>query len=648
MLKKSIFHKLLNAKVSTKLKVGFSLVTALTLILGFISISRFIELSQLSEKMYKHPFAVSNTVRDINSNIIAMHRSMKDVALSNNEIELENAIVSVNSLEKKVMQNFDFVLERFLGDKSDVRNKYQMFIKWKEIRDEVITLVRSGKKSEAAMITKRKGALYVENLTHEMNSLIEFANNKADEFFKNSKKESKNAIYILVGLLTVILLLSIFISMKVTHDITSAITILSKGLNNFFLFLSGKSKKINPIVYRAQDEFGQIINVVNENIEVSAKLHTELNNLMRAVDKNIIISKTDPEGIITYVSQAFIDISGYRKDELIGQPHNIVRHPDSPSEQFRVLWKTIQSGQTWSGEVLNLKKDGEGIYWADTLITPERDIHGSISGYSAIKHDITSKKEVDIQREKLDKQNQMILTQAKVAAVGEMIGNIAHQWRQPLAAISAGLTSIQFSIDLNKKMSDEELLQIVHKVNNQCQYLSKTIEDFRDFFKLSSTNVTEFNLKEGIQRTSDLIKNTFENHNIKLILDVSNCTILVNENALIQSLINLFNNVKDAMVLNNIPMEKRYLFISMKKSKDEVVLSFKDSAGGIKKDAIDKIFEPYFTTKHQSKGTGLGLYMTHQIITKHLHGTIYAQNSSFEYNELKLYGADFKITLPIR
>ena len=228
------------------------------------SIYNLLEMSQITQKMYRHPFTVSNTVRDINSNIIAMHRSMKDVALSRNEIELENAITAVNKLEQKVIEDFNIVFERFLGDQSDVKYKYNMFIEWKKIRDEVITLVRQGNKKDAAEITKYKGAIYVKNLTSEMNDLIEFANNKAVTFFNHAQAEEKKSIYILMMLLVVILIFSIYISNKITTNIIFALNILSNGLDDFFSFLGSKSENISDIEYKNSDEFGQMIGTISQ------------------------------------------------------------------------------------------------------------------------------------------------------------------------------------------------------------------------------------------------------------------------------------------------------------------------------------------------------------------------------------------------
>lgn len=124
------------------------------------------------------------------------------------------------------------------------------------------------------------------------------------------------------------------------------------------------------------------------------KANDDLNKLLESFDDNVIASKTDEKGIIKYASKAFCEISGYTKEELIGSPQNIVRHPEMPKEIFTDLWKTIKNGKRWKGEVKNKKKDG-GFYWVEVVIEPEFDEKQNIVGYSAIRQDISSKKEVE-------------------------------------------------------------------------------------------------------------------------------------------------------------------------------------------------------------------------------------------------------------
>jgi PAS domain S-box-containing protein len=121
--------------------------------------------------------------------------------------------------------------------------------------------------------------------------------------------------------------------------------------------------------------------------------------LLQIYDSHVIFSKTDTKGIITHASDAFCKISGYSKKELIGKPHNVLRHPDMPKETFKKLWETIQAGKVWTGEIKNLKKNGT-YYWVDAEIQPQYNKKKELIGYSAIRHDITDAKEIEqIQKE---------------------------------------------------------------------------------------------------------------------------------------------------------------------------------------------------------------------------------------------------------
>ena len=140
---------------------------------------------------------------------------------------------------------------------------------------------------------------------------------------------------------------------------------------------------------RQKAEYDELLKKVNE-VELK---NQEITRLLKVFDENIITSKTDLAGNITYVSKAFCEISQYSKEELIGKPHNIVRHPDMPKSAFEDLWKTIKSENVWKGEVKNRKKDGS-FYWVRTIISPDY-IDGKLCGYSAIRHDITVHKQVE-------------------------------------------------------------------------------------------------------------------------------------------------------------------------------------------------------------------------------------------------------------
>ena len=240
-----------------------------------------------------------------------------------------------------------------------------------------------------------------------------------------------------------------------------------------------------------------------------------------------------------------------------------------------------------------------------------------------------------------------INNQSKLISMGEMIGNIAHQWRQPLSYISTAATGMRVKKEM-EILSDLELYEYCDKINENAQYLSQTIDDFRDFIK-GDTELIEFNLMQDTQSFIKLIDATIKESEIVLILDLQDdITIQGYPNELIQCFINIFNNAKDAFILHNVPKEERFVFITQKVENEKVVIQFKDNAGGISEEILPKVFEPYFTTKHQAQGTGLGLHMSYNLVVQGMQGTLDVKNVEYEFNEKNYKGAEFTIRIPLK
>jgi signal transduction histidine kinase len=263
-------------------------------------------------------------------------------------------------------------------------------------------------------------------------------------------------------------------------------------------------------------------------------------------------------------------------------------------------------------------------------------------------------KKVQEQVERLRLSDQILFQQSKMASMGEMIANIAHQWRQPLSAISASSVllktkfasdSFDFStpkgINTCKSYVDDKL----NDIENYVTTLSTTIDDFRSFFK-PQKEMNKFNLTQIIQKSIKLLTANFKDSKIHIIHKLEDIKIVGLENELSQVLINILNNAKDVLVQDEISEEK-LIFITSKKEDNFAKISIKDSGGGIKEDIMEKIFEPYFTTKHQTQGTGIGLYMTKEIIEKHMNGVIEVHNVSYSYSNRDYNGAEFIIKIPL-
>ncbi|MEA1915832.1 MAG: cache domain-containing protein [Campylobacterota bacterium] len=262
--------------------------------------------------------------------------------------------------------------------------------------------------------------------------------------------------------------------------------------------------------------------------------------------------------------------------------------------------------------------------------------------HEKLNSNLVQKVQKELQKNR--KKDKLLYEQSKMASMGEMIGNIAHQWRQPLSVISTGATGLKFQNEYGM-LTDELISETCDTINDNAQYLSKTIDDFKNFIK-GTREKENFSLHKAINSFLQLVDGSIKSHNIHIVSSIDT-TLHIDgyKNELIQCLINIFNNAKDA--LENMDDENKFVFISTTSDDTNVTISIQDNAGGIPEDILSKIFEPYFTTKHQSQGTGLGLHMTYSLITDGMKGTIDAQNINYEHEGEKYTGAQFTITLPL-
>ena len=250
---------------------------------------------------------------------------------------------------------------------------------------------------------------------------------------------------------------------------------------------------------------------------------------------------------------------------------------------------------------------------------------------------------IDKKTKELLEKEAILNQQAKMAAMGEMIENIAHQWRQPLSVISTISSSLKIKKEMNI-LDDKEFYEALQSINRTSQHLSNTIDDFRNFFS-PNKEMNKFYLSQLIKKSKDLIKSRFDKFNIKVIENIDDIEILSYQNELFQVILNLFSNSID--VLSSSQIENKIIYIKIYHDENNLYIEFLDNGGGIKDEFINRVFEPYFTTKHKSQGTGIGLYMSLQIVTKHLNGEISVKNDTFIENNTAYFGAKFTILLPI-
>jgi len=236
--------------------------------------------------------------------------------------------------------------------------------------------------------------------------------------------------------------------------------------------------------------------------------------------------------------------------------------------------------------------------------------------HEAIEEKLTKEREAN-------EKERILAHQSKLASMGEMIGNIAHQWRQPLTEISSILISLELYFEKGK-LTAKKFHTNVKEANKQIAFMSKTVDDFRNFFA-SKKEKQPYAVAEMIERACSLVSASLKNNNIQLKIEiVDHYDVFGFPNEMAQAILNIISNAKDILLERQ--TEGALIHVKAFKKRDKKVVTIEDNAGGIHIIPMEKIFEPYFSTKHAKTGTGIGLYMTKTIIEKNNHGKIEVDN----------------------
>ncbi|MGM0518880.1 MAG: transporter substrate-binding domain-containing protein [Campylobacterota bacterium] len=387
------------------------------------------------------------------------------------------------------------------------------------------------------------------------------------------------------------------------------------------------------------------------NKEVKKRLNIqrqkdEINSILNGSSTMLIIHTGER---MARVNKAFLDFfEKYENIEEFVEKNSCIFNLFVQVNDENYLSRNKLEASNWVEEVYNKKRRGlkvliqKGVQNHHFIINISQISLNGNSFYLIELMDITQ--EIN-QSKELEEKNIIITEQSKMAALGEMIGNIAHQWRQPLSIISSLASSYKVKKDYDMPIVEEELLEDMQKIIETSKYLSHTIDDFKNFIK-GDKIVDEFNVSKAVNKSLSIVGTSLSNNFIDVQFKV-NGSLKVHscENELVQCLSNILNNSKDA--LKEIDEDKRVINIILEEVDNNAVITIHDSGGGIPESIIEKIYEPYFTTKHESQGTGLGLYMCYKIINDSLKGEIFIKNENITVQDETLLGTKVKICLPI-
>ena len=347
-----------------------------------------------------------------------------------------------------------------------------------------------------------------------------------------------------------------------------------------------------------------------ENKKHKSMLNVTLEAVLYIEDKKIID-----------LNAAALALSGYdKKEDIVGSSYlNFISEDD--------LEKVIQNIEKHSiGKYEILLKNKEGITFPALLKVSRFEETNNTKIVNIL--DLT-----DIKR-----REGILSHNIKMAQMGEMIGNIAHQWRQPLSVITTAASGIKMKKEY-ATISDEELYSMLDSIVTNSEQLSTTIDTFRNFVE-EKIELKKVVIQDRINNALSIIETRMQNEYITLINNIDYSTpvsAIITVGELSQVIINIMNNAIDILIYKK--QEDKIIEINLEEKEDTVIISIEDNGGGISKKTMKHIFEPYFTTKHKSVGAGIGLYMSYDIIVNHMKGDLYAKNTQ--------KGAKFFIEVPL-
>jgi PAS domain S-box-containing protein len=506
---------------------------------------------------------------------------------------------STLALSKEFMNSFN-VIPNFLIPKALADKKL-----FEEERSNYISSVLDGYYMERSIVEaikkKRKEKV-----------LLPLASKTKKEFEKRIKNEDSFTLYdpLRKELMT-------FISVKnPIHKTISGVFVIRSGAEvidqknkNFKIFLILTMVSLLVVLYLIYKE-DIYVTKIDEN-------NKKLSSVFKDADSGIAL--IDLKGRFLEVNDAYSRILGYSQDEIVKiSCMDLSRKEDIP-KIIETLIEAYKLGHISKERKICIKKDGSVVHIEFSLtLLPSKDAFIVVVNPLEDKLKLERlnnnlQKEVERSIEDLRLKDAMLAQQSKLAAMGEMIDSIAHQWMQPVGIIKMKIQTMQADHEY-KELTDERIEEFINSSLGQIDHLVNTMNEFRRFFRPSEI-IEEVSLQEMIDTSILLVKDELVKNSIKTVVNGdTEAKVKLNSAEFKHVLINIINNAKDAFIQNGTKERMISFYVSNKEGK--IFLSISDNAGGIDKEVIDHIFEPNFTTKEQGKGTGIGLYMSKQIIDK--------------------------------
>lgn len=578
-------------------------------------------------------FIRANTLIEANNRTFALAAASRPWVMSSDYVGLEEVIesflvyddvifIAVMNMDGKVIAHTDrSIIGKFISDKRRV--KYLQAMSNKVINHEV----------DGRILLNNDKVIDMIRVIHQAENHIGFVNIRIDQ---SKLQENINKIFLQSLIFAFIALVFAFLFSFLTA---------SRFIERLYK-LSSVMRKVregNRTIKANENEVEEVSNLAREfNMMLSTLNESELSN-KKTKEQLELAFEGSRDGLwdwnlldnTIYFSKIWKSMLGYKEGEIIDEFSSWQErvHPDDLEKTLKDIGEHIDGKTKLYYNVHRMRhKDGHWIWILDRG-KALRDENGKAIRMIGTHTDITVQKAME---EEIKNKDELILAQSRHVAMGEMIGMIAHQWRQPISVIAMGANNMLADIEL-EEVKEENFKKGALAIIHQTQYLSKTIDDFRNFFRPDKEKEKVI-LSNLMNETMTLFGKSLENNGIELIINIQEgISVETYSRELLQVLINLLKNAKEALVENT--PTNRFIKIDITTKENDVIIRVCDNGGGIDPKIIQRIYEPYFSTKDDKNGTGLGLNMSKIIVEQHLHGSIIATNVE--------QGVCFKIRIPI-
>jgi PAS domain S-box-containing protein len=407
-----------------------------------------------------------------------------------------------------------------------------------------------------------------------------------------------------------------FIIISGTIGEDSAVEAMRTGAHDYLM--KGSLARLGPAMER------EISEAVNRRARRQAEEQLRLQSIALEAAANAILI-TDATGKIVWANPAFTETTGYSFEEVVGKNPRVLKSGKQDGAFYKEMWDTILSGNVWRNTLINRRKDGT-LNREDMTITPIRDGSGEITQFVAIKQDITKLEQAlsDVKQksEELAAMTQQLWQASKLATMGELSASIAHELNNPLATVALRVENLLMPMaeDDSKRHSLEIIMQEVDRMAN-------LVDNLLQFSRRSHRQISTVDVREEITNSIEFIHYHLRSRRIEAVPEFADPlpTIQADRQQLRQLFLNLLTNAGDAMPHGGTLRVR--VTRSVLREVEAVKIDFSDSGGGISTQDLEKIWEPFFTTKPEGKGTGLGLAICRRIVEEHS-GTIGIESSA--------------------